>query len=200
MENMEKRKGRRTKKELEDRLWTTLEKQIIEKGVNNITITGLAKEAGFEPLVIYNRFKDLDELLENYVRRYDYWLKDVFKIRKDDTPQENLKRLLVSLINDLYDNEIMQRILLWELNDTHRITRRIAKIREIDNAELIEFFKQYDFNGVGAMMIAGIYYLIMHRKISTFCEIDYNSPQGKEIMIKTVENMVDSFFAAKASH
>lgn len=176
-------------------LWRTLEKQIIEKGVNNITIRGLAKEAGFEPLVIYNRFKDMDDLLENYARRYDYWLNDISNIKKGNTLCEDAKKILTGLINDLYDNEIMQRVLLWELNDTHRVTRRMAQIREISNAETIECFKQNDFDGAGSILIAGIYYLIMHRKISTFCDIDYNSPQGKETMIKTVENLVDGFFA-----
>ena len=196
METIGKKRIRRTKKELEDALWATLEKQIIEKGVDNITITGLAKEAGFEPLVIYNRFQNMDDLLETYARKYDYWLNDIFKISKENTPKENIKKLLTGLINDLYDNEIMQRLLLWGLNDTHRITRRMAQIREIDNSELIQYFNSElkDFDGTGSLMIAGIYYLILHRKISTFANIDYNTPQGKEFMIQTVENIIDKLY------
>jgi AcrR family transcriptional regulator len=191
-----KKRVRRTKKELEDALWITLEKQIIEKGFDNITVAGLAQEAGFEPLVIYNRFKNIDELLEKYVRKYDYWLNDIFKLKKENTAKDNLKELLVGLINNLYGNEIMQRVLTWELNDTHKITRRMVLSRELDYSEVIQYFDSRldNYGGIGSLMTAGIYYLILHCKISTFNHINFNTPQGKELMIETVTNMIDKLF------
>jgi AcrR family transcriptional regulator len=191
-----KKRVRRTKKELETALWTTLEKQIIEKGFDNITILGLAEEAGFKTLVIYNRFNNIDELLEEYVRKYDYWLRDIIQLCAETPAKENFKKLIVDLINELYDNEIMQRVLLWGLNDTHRITRHLALSREADSAQLIEYYngKLPNFNGVSAVIIAGIYYLILQRRIATFCNTDYNSEQGKKIMIDTVEYMIDRLF------
>jgi AcrR family transcriptional regulator len=190
------RKPRRTKKELEDALWRTLEKQIIEKGFDNVTITELAQEAGFKPLVIYNRYKDIDELLEKYARKYDYWLRDIIKLNKKNTPKENFKKHIINLINELYDNPIMQRVLLWGLNDTHRITRRLASSRELDSVDLMDYFngKLDNFNNICAIVIAGIYYLILQRRIATFCNTDYNTEHGKQTMIQTVEYMIDRLF------
>ncbi len=196
MENEAKKRKRRTKKELEDALWNTLEKQIIEKGFDNITITGLAKEAGFEPLVIYNRFKNVDELFERYIRKYDYWLNGFVNLKKENNARENFKKLLVDLINELYDNEIMQRLLLWGLNDTKKVTRQMSLNREINSSALIQYFcnELENFDGVGSLMISGIYYLILHRKVSTFSTIDYNTPQGRERMIETVESILNKLF------
>ena len=153
----------------------------------------LSQEAGVEPPVIYSRFKNIDELIEQYARKYDYWLNNIISLKEENTPKENLKKILVDLINELYNNEIMQRVLIWEMNDTHKITRRMAHSREIDSADLIEYYNRDlgDVNGMMSLMISGIYYLILHRKISTFSTINYNTPQGRQILIETVENMVD---------
>ena len=196
METTGKKRTRRTKKELEDALWTTLEKQVIEKGFNSITITGLAQEAGFEPLVIYNRFNNLDDLLETFMKRNDYWSNNIFRIDKRKSAKDNLKMLLTGLINNLYDNKIMQRVLIWILNDTHGITRRVVLNREFEYSKAIQHFGKNleNYSGVASLMIAGIYYLILHRKISTFNHIDFNTPQGKQLMIETVENMIDTLF------
>ena len=190
------KKQRRKKKELDEAIWTALEKLIIERGFNEITLAGLAQEAGVEPPVIYNRFEGIDELLEKYVRRYDYWLNDIISLEKELTPKENFKKLLVDLINELYANEIMQRILVWEMNDTHRITRRMALTREVDSSDLLQYFNSglETFDPINALMISGIYYLILHRKISTFSNINFNTPQGKEIMSETVGRIIDKLY------
>ena len=190
------KKQRRKKKELDEAIWNALERIIIERGFNDITLAGLAHEAGVDPPVIYNRFDSIDELLEKYVRRYDYWLNDIISLKKGNTPKENFKKLLLDLINELYDNEIMQRILVWEMNDTHKITRRMALAREVDNSDLLQYFNEGldNFDSNIALMISGIYYLILHRKISTFSNINYNTPQGKKNLIETVDRTIDKLY------
>ncbi len=190
------RQTRRGKKELDETLWSALERLIIEQGFNNITFYQLAQEANVNPPVIYNRFEDVEELLERYVRKCDYWLNDIFKVNKELTCRENLKELLENLVNELYDNDIMQRIMLWELNDTHRITRLMSQSREVENSELIQYFsnKLENFEGISSLLISGIYFLILHRKVSTFSNVNYNTLQGKKIMIDTVKDMVDKLY------
>jgi AcrR family transcriptional regulator len=191
------KKIRRTKKEIEDAIWNTLQKLVIQKGFNNLTLTGLAKEAGVNPLVIYNRFSNLDDLFEKYIRKYDYWLNDLVTIDPKKTPKENLKNLLVNLIKELYSNEVMQRVLLWEMNDTNRITRKMAQSRETDSNYLLNYFntklgnENINFNMVLALFTSGVYYLILHRKISTFSTIDFTTKEAKEEMIKTIEKIID---------
>jgi len=191
------KKARRKKKELDEAIWNALEKQIIENGFNDVTLIKLAQEAGVELPVIYNRFKNKDELIEQYVNRYDCWLNDLIQIEIGNTAKENFKKVLVDLINGLYDNEVMQRVLIWEINDTHKITRRMAQGREVDSTELLEYFEgELNSNSkvVGALMIAGIYYLILHRKISTFCTINFNTIEGKQKLIETIGDMTDRLF------
>jgi hypothetical protein len=44
------------------------------------------------------------------------------------------------------------------------------------------------------MMISGIYYLILHRKRSEFCSIDFNTKIGKERLRTGVRQMSELLF------
>jgi AcrR family transcriptional regulator len=206
-----KKKQRRKKKELDEIIWNSFEKLVIERGFNAITIACLAKEAKVELPVLYKRFEDMDGILKQYVRKYiygvdysdvtnyDFWLTKP-RIDQAITPKENLKKVLTELIEELYDNPIMQRVLVWEINETHRETRRMSFSREVDSYSLLQHIgaKLDNIYGVGSLMVAGIYYLILHRKISSFCTINYNTPQGKRILIETVESMIDKIYSEDA--
>ena len=191
---------RRTKKELEEIIWATFERLVIKEGFNSVTLVKLAREAGVEPPVIYKRFKDMDDLFEQYAWSRDFWLNNSASINPELSPEENMIELLFNLIDYLYDDEIMQRILIWELNDTHKITRRMVMSREFENGFLVEYFNKelkksgMNINIVSSILVTGIYYLILHKKISTFCSVDYNKEETKEQMKQTVRDMVNRIF------
>jgi AcrR family transcriptional regulator len=193
---------RRTKKELEEIIWAAFERLVIAEGFNNITLIKLAREAGVEPPVVYKRFKDMDALFEQYAWTHDYWLNHSVSIDPELSPKENLIKVLTNLIDNLYENEIMQRILLWELNDTHTITRRMVMSREFENAFMVDYVSNglknsgMNVNIINSILITGLYYLIIHRKISTFCMVNYNSEESKEQMKQTVRDMVNKIFDA----
>jgi AcrR family transcriptional regulator len=199
------RKQRRKKKELDETIWNTFEKMVIEHGFNAITIAGLAKEAGVELPVLYNRFENLEDLFGQYARRNDFWLNSSTKIDPKLSFKENCFNVYSTLIDNLYENEIMQRILLWELNDTHKITHRIAMSREFENNSMLAYLNNglknngvkntgVNLNFLNSMIISGIYFLILHKKISTFSSIDFNLEESKEQLKETIKYMVDKMF------
>ncbi len=200
-ENTKKRRERRTKAAIETDLWRAIEKQIIKNGVNNLTITGISQEAKFEPTVIYNRFSNMNDLLGKYLREHDYWLNNTIKIDKKEDPKENLKKAFTSLIEALYENEVMQKILVWELSKASPIGNRTAMNREIHSDAIFAYFnKMLNVTGsevrpLMALIMGGIYYLTLYKKISTFSRINFDSDQGKEILIKTVENIIEHSFS-----
>jgi hypothetical protein len=51
-----------------------------------------------------------------------------------------------------------------------------------------------NFAGIGSVLIAGIYYLVLHRKVSTFSNINFDTQQGKQILLDTVEEMIEYAF------
>ena len=68
---------------------------------------------------------------------------------------------------------------------------------------MLEFFranlpKNVDFNCFTSLLIGGIYYLIIHRTKSTFCEIDFNKPEGKKLLTDTIEQLIHTVYKSES--
>jgi AcrR family transcriptional regulator len=200
-ETKTKERIRRSKKEIESLIWAALERMVLRGGFNSVTLVGLAYEAGVEPPVIYNRFDDLNDLFNKYAQTNDLWLENTMEINPKLNVKENAKKMYSRLIDALYENEVMQRILVWELNDNFPVTRAIAQKREYANGFLLAYFNNgvkkegnMDFNIICSLIISGIYYLVLHKNISTFCAVDFNKEESKEKLKKNVAYLVDNLF------
>lgn len=192
---------RRTKIAIERDVLQAVDSLIEEIGFNNITLTGVAERAKIEPAVFYRRYANLEELFEKYTHKYDYWFGDILEsIPKNLSQEEGFHWVMEKLIGSLYHNKGMQQLLKWDLSDDNQITRRTARLRESINEPLIRLL-EYKFQGSGldinviaANVIAGVYYLILHRKRSTFCDVDFASRQGKARLSKGIKQLIDLLF------
>jgi len=75
-ENKPKR-YRRTNVDIQADIIKAAESLIKKKGFASMLVTELIKKARIEPLVFYNRYDNLREFYDEFVKRYDYWFKDV---------------------------------------------------------------------------------------------------------------------------
>ena len=73
------RRQRRTKANIVAAIQQAAEDEILENGFTSSLVTGIIKRARIEPQVFYNRYRDLDEFYDAYVKKYDYWLSELFK-------------------------------------------------------------------------------------------------------------------------
>ena len=201
-EELEKKKRyRRTKAAIERDVMQAVDSLIEEVGYRNLTLTAVANKAKIEPAVFYRRFANLEELFDVYTRKYDYWLGTILaSIPTDLKEEESLHWILQTLIQSLHKNKGMQQLLIWELSDDNPTTRRTAQLRESINEPLIRLLEQkfkgssLDINVISAVIISGIYYLILHRKRSHFCDVDYNSRAGKDRFKEGVRQLTNLLF------
>lgn len=91
-----------------------------------------------------------------------------------------------------------KKILLWELSEDFDIMKKVAREREILGEELFSLLKNkpnsnVDLQAILAVQIAGLYYLSIHAKSngSLFCGIDINTPEGRQRIINSMENIID---------
>ena len=197
-----KRRNRRTKIAIERDVLQAVGALIEEVGFNNVTLTGVAERAKIEPAVFYRRYANLDELFDRYTQKYDYWLGGIAEnMPKNLTEEDSFKWIMQNLIQALLKNKGMQQLLIWELSDDNAITRRTARLREMINEPLVRLL-EYKFSGTGldinvisAMMISGIYYLILHRKRSLFCDVDFDTKKGKDRLKIATDQLSTIMFA-----
>lgn len=95
---MENRRKRRTKADIENCIMEVATKIIGEKGFAELKVTEIARQAQIEPIVFYNRYADLTEFVDEYVKKYDYWFSNIVSEYKNTLDkQEKHNKLLASL-------------------------------------------------------------------------------------------------------
>lgn len=195
------KRHRRTKENLEKDLFQAANRVIEKVGFSGLTVTRLMKEAKADAPVFYNRYKDMNEFIDKFVRTYDYWLNDSFVIdSKNGTVIENIEKIMIEFIDLFIDNIRMQKLIAWELNDDNFITRRTAQNRDNNSEPLIRHFENklkncnINFNAASAILIGGIYYLIIHRKMGTFNLIDFSTKEGIDLLKRTIVAIVREIF------
>jgi hypothetical protein len=114
--------------------------------------------------------------------------------------EDGFKWILKNLTIALYKNKGMQQLLIWELSHDNPVTRRTSGLRELINEPLIRLleyrFKDsgIDMNVICAMMISGIYYLILHRDRSKFCDVDFSTRKGKIRLEEGISQLASILF------
>ncbi len=165
---------------------------IQSKGYTGLSATNIAKAAGLSRRLITLYFGTVDKLIETYVRGKDYWLAasgdavGLIKENKGEGTRQLLDDLLQSQFDYFFGNTEMQKIILWQISESTEIMREVCEERE----QLSKWFfalsdkelegKPNDLRAVSALLVAGIYYLVLHAKSTDtlFCEIDLKTPQG----------------------
>lgn len=197
------RRVRRTKVEIEVSLFEAADYIVGQFGFSGLTVTGLCQQAKIEPPVFYNRYKDIDDFIDIYVRNYDYWLRDTVKVNLDfhsASPVENLTNLMNDLIDSLVSNIPMQKLIAWEINEINHITKRTAQGRDLTATQIIEYFInafkycniRYDYSV--SLIIGGLYYLIIHRNLGTFNFIDFKKKESIDGLKHTLRLIIEKIF------
>lgn len=203
--DLNKIRVRRTKKEVELAIKNAAVEEIKGHGFSNALVTNIMARAKIEPSVFYNRYDNLDEFYDELVRDYDYWFHDIVSARKNaelnkDTHSSILKGLLVSLLQ----SPVMAELLRWEISTGNDTTRRTAMLREFfthslarDNEELLQE-KGLDLVAVSALLIGGVYYLVLHKDRAPFSGIDLNTEEGVERIQKAIDGLSSLLFDGTA--
>lgn len=195
------RRPRRSKADIEDAIHRAAVSQIKKKGFSLALVTDIVKRAKIEPIVFYNRYKNLDEFYDQFVKEYDYWLTDLVRDDLNEAnSEEGFSNLLEKLMNNLLGEEIMTELLRWEIAEGNHITERTARLREMHAAEMTNTYLQshptpdYDIVAITSLLVGGIYYMILHKDRSSLGGIDINTNAGKRRVIKAIRAIASMLF------
>lgn len=195
-----KRRKRRTKEEIEKIINKAAITLIESGGFSNLTVTNIIEEAKIEAIVFYNRYTNMDEFIGEFVKRYDYWFTEVAKTEEKASDREEFLYIITNLFISLKDNKLMQQLLRWEIFVDNDTTSRTARLREFHTIPLVEKYKKifkdapFEIEVMSALIIGGIYYLIIHADRSDFAGIDVNSKEGHDKILKAIEYLGNYFF------
>ena len=196
------RRKRRSTEDIEKAILEAAAGFIEEKGFGELTVTGIIQKASIEPVQFYRRYGDLNGFIDEYVKRFDYWFSDVAKDSDSEGDEkERYEKIVNGLLDALCDNRIMQQLLRWELSGNNETVRRTARLREFHTLPLCSRYAKVfegsdlDIVAVAAMMIGGIYYLVLHKDLSG--GIDLNKEAGRERIRNAVRQLSGLLFSAE---
>ena len=182
---------------------------IKNKGYKGLGLNAIAKEADVSKILVHRYFGGVDQLVEAYVLKNDYWIAksgEVAEKTQFQTDKSQLKKMVSDLLRGHFEyfnsHEEMRTIILWEITERTNLLNSICHCREeignvlLDQAKPMFEGSEKSLKGVTALLVSAIYYMILHAKKneSTICGIDVNSKQGQEELLKTIDQIVDWTF------
>lgn len=204
-DTLKKKRIRRTNNEVERDIMAAVKSLVEEKGFANVTLSGIAQKAKVELPVIYNRYTDLNGLFEIFIEKYSFWLNDILENYIDLFKSGNydvfLSKFLRDVVFELYKDKGMQRLILWEVSEGNVITSKTSKLREANTNIFVKSYENIfkdvdlDFNTLTALVMGGIYYQILHRDRSKFCDVDFTTEEGKARLVKTIDKVYSWVFS-----
>ncbi|MFV0269651.1 MAG: TetR/AcrR family transcriptional regulator [Draconibacterium sp.] len=172
------------------------------QGHAGLGINVVAEEAGVDKTFIYRRYGSFEGLLKAYVEKQDFWFDILKKTQgvKIEDHRAFMKQMLTDQFHAIYKNPEFQQFLVWELGDKDNFTTGIAIEREelandlIQQVEIALKPQGINLNIIYAVLIAGIYYLTIHKGKSTFCGIDITQKEDVQEFEQTLEWLIDVIF------
>lgn len=195
-EESTKTRVRRTKAEVKQAIKDAAVEEIKQHGFSNALVTNIMARARIEPSVFYNRYHNLEEFHDEFVRDYDYWFHDIVSAgQATELDEAGYSSILKGLLGSLLQNPVMSELLRWEISTDNDTTRRTAMLREFftlplaRNNEKSLQDKGLDLVAVSALLVGGIYYLVLHKDRAPFSGIDLNTAEGVERIQKAIEGL-----------
>lgn len=170
------------------------------RGYTGLTATNISKAAGLSRRLITTYFDSVDNLIETYVRNKDYWteasgnVNKIIEQNQGNNTKEIIDYLLQNQLDYFYNSKEMQKLILWEISEKTKIIYEVCDDRERLGSKVFELadeeFKAdaIDIRAVSALLVAGIYYMVLHAKSTNtlFCGIDINETEGMNRIKKAI--------------
>ncbi|GEM62726.1 transcriptional regulator [Sphingobacterium faecium NBRC 15299] len=203
----EKNDKSRTMNKLIQSVGIVLEK----KGYTGLTIANIASTAGVDRKLISVYFGSVENLIETYIKGKDYWVEataaaeQTLANSKDESTRHFLENLLLEQIHYFALNEEMQKVVLWQISEKSDIMSHVTQSREKMSSLFFPYSdkelagKNVDLRAVSSLLVAGIYYLVLHTKMtdSTFCEIDLTTEEGMNRIKEAVKFILKQTYGAE---
>ena len=183
------KRSKRSKAEIERDLVAAITDIVVQRGFTQLAINNVSEQAHVTKRVIYENYGTFENLLRVYFVKHDFWTDLV--LSKIAGECSDAKDFFVAVLKEFYrtfdENPIFQCIVRWEIAAPNDFVRKGAK----------NLFQPLgvDIEALYAVLISGIYYLVLRKDVSTFCNIDFSTTAGTERRSGLIAKLAEFLFA-----
>lgn len=163
----------RNRARTEDRILGAVQALLLRDGFQGVSITAVAEEAGVDKVLIYRYFGKIDDLLDAFGRRAEFWpsVDEVLSPDNDSlAPAERLAAFFNNFITALRTRPMTVEILAMEVGAPNALTAALDRTREEWGRELALRLgaglagRHVRLNTVASLLVAGIQYLVIRAR------------------------------------
>jgi len=190
---------RRTNAEIKKSIFDAVYQIVKDKGFPVLSINLISEYSNVSPVIIAKRFKDLDDIIEQFISRWEYWI-DIFSDHSGKKTKEAYLNTLEAVLDVIWKKKAIQQILAWEIVEDSSllepmISEREAKIEKMTHnfAPLFEG-TEYDVRLITAVLLSSIYYLSGYKKKESFCGMNMKGNIGNLKLLEGITQISNLVF------
>ena len=191
---------RRTNAEIKKGIFDAVYQIVKEKGFSVLTINLISEYSKVSPIIIGKRFKDLDDIIDQFMSRWEYWI-DIFSedIGKEKT-KSTYQNTLETILDVVWKKKAIQQILAWEIVEDTPLLDSIINEREKKIEKMICSYAplfegtDYDIRLITAILLSSIYYMSGYKKKESYFGMNIKGNTGNLKLLEGINQLSNILF------
>ena len=186
---------RRTNAEIKKSIFDAVYQIVKEKGFPVLSINLISEYSKVSPIIINKRFKDLDDIIDQFISRWDYWI-DIFSDNMGrDRSKVTYQHTLETVLDVIWKKKAIQQILAWEIVEDSPLLDPIINEREVKIGKMTSRYaplfegSEYDIKLITAILLSSIYYIAGYRKKESFCGMNMKGNIGNLKLLEGINQI-----------
>ena len=198
-ENLSKR-IRRTNAEIKKSIFDAVYQIVKEKGFSILSINLISEYSKVSPIIIGKRFKDLDDIIEQFVSRWEYWFDFFCDSAGTEITKDSYQNTLETIMDIVWKKKAIQQILAWEIVEDSPLLDPVINEREKKIVKMTDRYASmfegspYDIRLITAILLSSVYYMAGYKKKESYFGMNIKGNTGNLKMLEGINQISDLVF------
>lgn len=200
LKTTKRKRTRRTDAEIKKDIFDAVYQIIKEKGFSVLSVNLIVEYSKISPITINKRFKDLNDIVEQFVSRWEYWT-DLFAENSHLSPsKDSYQETLEHVLDTLWKKKTIQQVLAWQITENTWLQDQMIKEQEAGITKFIQQYHrlfedtEYDIHIITAILLASVYYISSYKKKASFCGLDLKGHLGNIKLLEGINQLSSLVF------
>ena len=191
---------RRTNVEIKKSIFDAVYQIIKEKGFPVLSLNLIAEYSKVNPIIIGKRFKDLDDIIDQFSSRWEYWIDFFSDSYSNESSRVTYQNTLENILDVIWKKKAIQQILAWEIVEDSPLLDPIVLQREEKIAVLTKRFSpmfegtEYDVRLITAILLSAVYYIAGYKKKESYFGMNIKGNTGNLKLLEGINQFSDLVF------
>jgi len=191
---------RRTNIEIKKNIFDAVYQIVKENGFPALSINLISEYSKVNPIIIAKRFKDLDDIIDQFISRWEYWIDNFSDNDGKEKSRASYQDTIETILDIIWKKKAIQQILAWEIVEDSPLLDPIIIQREAKIAKMINRYSpmfedsEYDVKLITAILLSAVYYMAGYKKKETYFGMNIKGNTGNLKLLEGINQLSDLVF------